>query len=182
MIALDIDARQLQRIADEFAASDRDLRRAFSRALSRTSRTLRTMARRELRAGLDLRAASFLRARLRLSRFRPRGSGLGAVSLWVGTNDMPATAFKGRPRQTASGATVGGRSFPGAFVGTGQSSGRRVVFRRRGRARLPIQAVTVPVQDEMNEILERQVFAEAGEIMMRNFRAELRARTIYGVG
>lgn len=182
MISFDINSGDLKRIADEFASSEKDLRRAFSRALSRTARTLRTRARKDLREGLSLRSAAVLKARLRLARYKARGSGMGAARLWVGTNDLPATAFKGTPREAAGGARVGGRSFPGAFVGRGSDSGKRIVFKRRGQARLPIQAVTVPVQEEMNDILEDQVFDEAQDLMMKNFRAELRARTIYNVG
>lgn len=182
MIALDIDSDQLQRIADEFGASEKDLRLAFSRALSRTSRTLRTMARKYLREGLELRAASVLKARLRLARYRAKGSGMGAARLWVGANDLPATAFKGKPRETSRGVRVGGRTFDGAFVGTGRDSGQQMVFKRKGHKRLPIYRETVSVQEEMNDILDRQVFQESQDLIMTNFRAELRARTIYRVG
>lgn len=182
MIELDIDGAQLKQIADEFAASEKDLRRAFSRALSRTSRTLRTQARKDLRAGLELRAASVLKARLRLKRYKARGARLGSAMLWVGTNDMAADAFKGKPRETASGARVGSRAFEGAFVGTSRGSGRSMVFKRRGRKRLPIYRETVPVADDMQEIMERQVFDQAQRVLIKNFRAELRARTIYNVG
>lgn len=191
MIALDIDSDQLQRIADEFGASEKDLRLAFSRALSRTSRTLRMMARKYLREGLELRAASVLKARLRLARYRAKGSGMGAARLWVGANDLPATAFKGKPRQTSRGVRVGGRTFDGAFVGTGRDSGKQMVFKRingpqkrRGPkgSELPISAVTVPVQEEVNDIIDRQVFQESQDLIMTNFRAELRGRTIYRVG
>ena len=182
MLQFDIDASEMRRIADEFAASEKDLRLAFSRALSRTSRALRAQARKDLREGLGLRAASVLKARLVLQRYRPRGSGLGAARLWVGANDMPATYFKGRPRETSSGARVGAHSFPGAFVGRGARSGKRVVFKRTGRDRLPIRAETVPVQEDVNAILDRQVFDQVSDLMARNFRAEIRARTIYKVG
>lgn len=182
MIGFDIDAGDIQKIAREFDASEKDLRRAAARALSRTSRTLRTRARKDLREGLNLRAAAILKARLRLAKYRAQGRGLGAARLWVGTNDLPSAAFKGKPRETASGAQLGGRSFDGAFVGRGEFSGKRIVFKRRGRARLPIRAVTVPVQDEMNAILEAQVMDDMSDLFFKNFRAEVRARTIYSVG
>lgn len=181
MIELQIDPGQLQAIADEFKASEKDLRRAFSRALSRTSRSLRTQARKELRQGLGLRSAAVLRARLQLKRFRPRGSGMGGAMLWVGTNDMPATAFKGAPRSTPGGAKVGGRQFPGAFVARGRASGKRIVFRRKGSGRLPIVAETVPIDDDADPIVA-EVYDQAVERLLQNFRAEVRARTIYKVG
>ena len=182
MIGLDIDAGEIQRIAREFDASEKDLRRASARALSRTSRTLRTRVRKALREGLELRSAAILKARLRLAKFRAQGNRMGAARLWVGTNDLPAGAFKGKPRQTAGGARVGKREFEGAFVGTSDTSARQMVFRRKGRARLPIYRVTVPVQEDMNAILERQVMDDASALFFKNFRAEVRARTIYNVG
>lgn len=182
MIGLEIDARELREIADEFGASEVQLRRAFSAALSRTGRTMKTQARKALREGLALRAASVLRARLRLRRIKASGGGMGAVSLWVGTNDMPAGWFKGAPRAVAGGAAAGGHSFPGAFIVRAQDSGKRMIFRRRGPARLPIEAVTVPVDDRMQTIIDAEVFAEMGKTVMKYLLAELRARTIYSVG
>jgi hypothetical protein len=182
MIGLPIDASELDRIAREFEASEKDLRLAYARALARTARTLRTQARKALREGLDLRSAAILKARLRLAKMRPRGQKIGAARLWVGANDLPATALKGKTRQTATGASVGGRDIDGAFVGTSDTSARQMVFKRSGRTRLPIFRVTVSVQDEITEILERKVFGDMAEAFMKNFRAEVRARTIYQVG
>lgn len=182
MLKLDIDAAEMRRIADDLGASEKDLRLAFSRALSRTSRTLRAQARKNLREGLDLRAASVLKARLALKRYRPRGSGLGAARLWVGANDMPAHYFKGTPRRTQGGARVGSRSFPDAFVARAQGAGTRMVFKRVGRERLPIRKETVSVQKEVNEVLDEEVFDQINDLLLQNFRAEIRARTIYKVG
>lgn len=182
MTALTFDDDELSAIAREFGASEKDLRRAYARALSRTARTMRTRARKALREGLDVRAAAVLKARLRLSKFKPRGTLLGGARLWVGANPLPATAFKGRPRQTAGGVSVGGREFPGAFVGTGKDSGTRQVFRRAGRTRLPIFRETAATQEDVNRILEQGVFDDMSRTFFKNFRAEVRARTIFGVG
>ncbi|ATI41947.1 hypothetical protein CBW24_07980 [Pacificitalea manganoxidans] len=182
MIELDLDPGQLRRIGAEFGASEQDLRRAFARALSRTARSLRSQARQALRQGLGLRAASVLKARLKLDRLRAQGNRMGAAQLWVGTNDLRADAFKGKPRRGAGGAQVGGHSWPAGFVARGAGSGKVMVFERRGRARLPIEVATEPVHEEMVEILDRQVFAEARQLVMKNFRAEVKTRTIYKVG
>lgn len=180
MIELKADAAALRRIADQFGASEQDLRKAYSRALSKTSRALRTQARKDLRQGLKLRAAAVLNARLQIKRIKASKRGLGGAMLWAGTNDMAATAFKGRPRQGATGASVGDKSFKGAFVGTGQGSGAALVFRRRGKDRLPIYAETAPIVDDADPILE-DVFNRASEIFFANFRREVRAATIYNV-
>lgn len=189
---LSFDAKRLQRIADEFSVSEKDLRKAYSRALSRTARTMRVRARAALRKGLDLRSAAILKARLRLVKMRPRGQKIGAARLWVGTNDMPADSFKGRPQKTSTGISIGGRDIPGGFVGTSKDSGKQMIFRRtdRQRQRGPnknskrqlIERATVATDDEMKDLLEQSVFDEVSEIFFKNFRAEVRARTIYSVG
>lgn len=176
MIGIEIDAREIRRIASEFAATEDQLRAAWRRAKTRTATRMRTEARKALRQGLGLRSAAILRARLRLRNTRD------TASLWVGLNDVPATAIKGRPRQGATGASIGERQFPGAFIGRGRDSGARMIFKRKGRSRLPIYAVTVPIKDEGERVLEREVMDDMADTLMRNFVAEVRARTIYGVG
>ena len=180
MMELQIDEAQMRSIADKLGASEEDIKRAHSRALSKTSRALRTQARKALREGLKLRAAAVLNARLKLVRFRPRGRSLGGALLWTGTNDLPARAFKGKPRQTATGAGIGGRSFKGAFVGTGQNSDAKIIFRRKGKARLPVYAETVSIVEEAEPILE-DVYRDVAAIFFKNFKSEIRARTIYNV-
>lgn len=180
MIELKIDAARMRSIGDELGASEDDLKKAYSRALMKTSRALRSQARKALREGLKLRAAAVLNARLKLVRFRPRGRALGGALLWTGTNDLPARAFKGTPRQTATGATVGQRSFKGAFVGTGQNSDAKIIFRRKGKDRLPVYAETVSIVEESEPILE-DVYQDVAAIFFKNFRSEVRARTIYNV-
>lgn len=176
MIEISIDAAGLARVAAEFGASEAQLRAALKRAENRTAQRLRTMARKALREGLALRSAAVLKARLRLRRSR-----VGA-SLWVGLNNLPASAFKGRPRASGGGVSAGGRQFSGAFIGRGQDSGSAQAFRRTGASRLPIEVVTVPIKDEADSILEAQVMREAADSFMQAFVAEVRARTIYGVG
>lgn len=190
MIELKIDAARMRSIGDELGASEDDLKKAYNRALAKTSRALRTQARKALREGLKLRAAAVLNARLKLVRFKPRGRGLGGALLWTGTNDLPARAFKGTPRQTATGAIVGGRSFKGAFVGVGQNSGAKIIFRRKANTRkrvkesnyaeLAIHEETVSIVEEAEPILE-DVYEDVATIFFKNFKSEVRARTIYNV-
>jgi len=170
MIGITIDAADLQRIAAEFAATEPQIRAAWRRAKSRTASRLRTEARKALRQNLGLRAASVLKARLRLRNMRD------SASLWVGLNNLRASAFKGRAKAGAGGVSVGARSFAGAFVARGQ------IFRRVGRSRLPIEVQTVPIKDVGDATLEAEVMEMAADTLLRNFTAELRARTIYNVG
>ena len=181
MLDLSIDDKKLRAIADEFEASDDDLRRAYSRALGRTASRMRTMSRKAIREGLQLRSAAVLKARLRLTRQKPRGDLIGGARLWIGENDMPLRYFKGRMTETASGVTVAGRTVAGAFIGKNTNEST-MAFIRKGAGRLPVTEATVEVQDDVDDILEREVYPEIAEYFFNTFRAEVRARTIYNVG
>ena len=180
---LTIDAKDLDRVAREVGASDKDMRRAFSRAISRTGTTLRKEDRMRLRSELDLRAAKALRNRLRLMRFRSRGGrDLGALRLWYGRNAMPAAAFKGRPRAVPGGVEFRGKTYAGAFLSKMGNQTRRRIWEREGRGRLPIGLVLIDIGDQMAHVVETRSFARVGEIFFGNFRREVRARTIFRKG
>lgn len=165
---------------DELGATEKQVGQAYSRALQRTAATLRRMSSTGLRTELGLRNAKALRKRLRTIKLR-RGRNLQAVTLWYGTNDLPVSAFKGTPKKTRTGASFRGVEFPGAFIAKGKD-GKRSIFRRRGRDRLPIVEQTMPVKDEIDVFLEDEIFDQVGDIFFRHFASDLRARAIYGVG
>lgn len=184
MLRFDFDASEMAKVAEEFGASDKQLAFAYSRALRRTASNMKTQARKGLRERLGLRSAAELRTRMAGFKFRKgsgSGSDLGAVRMWFGLNDLRAGAFKGRPRNSGSGATIAGREIPGGFVAK-NSKGQRTVMRRVGKSRYPIAEARVDIEDEAARFIEDEVFDEIEEVFFRNFRAEIRARTIYDVG
>lgn len=180
MLAFDFDARELKRIADEFEASEKDLRYAYSRALRRTAQTMKTRARKGLRTELQLRTAAELRKRLQGFRFK-RGKGLGEVKMWFGLNDMRVSAFKGRAARTGAGASFAGHDFPGAFIAR-NSKGRPTVMRRATQKAYPIREERMPIEDKAQIFIEDEVFDEIEEVFFKHFRAEVRARTLFKVG
>jgi len=70
-------------------------------------------------------------------------------------NPMPVKALtpaRGRlPVQKKGGIKVAGRKYPHAFVAKGRKGGN--VFERKGKARLPIKVVTVPIQPRATKII-----------------------------
>lgn len=180
MLAFDFDARELKAIADEFGASEKDLRYAYSRALRRTAQNMKTRARKGLRTELELRTAAELRKRLQGFRFK-RGKGMGQVSMWFGLNDMRVSAFKGRATGTGSGASFAGHDFAGAFVAK-NSKGRPTVMRRATQRAFPIREERMPIEDKAQVFVEDQVFDKIEDVFFKTFRAEVRARTLYKVG
>lgn len=182
MLHFDFDGSEMQRIADEFGATEKQLTFAYSRALRRTASNMQTQARKALRERLGLRSASELRKRMAGFKFkRGSGSDLGGVRMWFGLNDLRASAFKGRAKATGTGAAMAGRSVPGGFVSK-NSKGQRTVMRRVGKSRYPIAEARLDVSDVGWRVVEDEVFDEIEEVFFKNFRAEIRARTIYEVG
>jgi hypothetical protein len=180
MLAFDFDTSEMKRIADEFDASENDLRHAESRALRRTASTMKTRGRKGLRTELGLRTAAELRKRLQGFRFK-RGKGMGEVSMWFGLNDMRVSAFKGRATRTGAGASFAGQDFDGAFVGR-NAKGRQTVMRRVSKSRWPVKEERMSIEDKAQIYIEDEVFDEIEEVFFMNFRAEVRSRTLYGVG
>jgi len=180
MIHFDIEWGDLRRIGEELGATDKQVKLALSRALGRTASRLRTLSTRGLKSELDLRRVSALRNRLKSLRLR-KGSVEG-VQLWYGLNDMPASWFRGTPKQTADGATFRGKDFQGGFVGRSQYAKGKTVFRRKGKARLSIEEQMMPVQDKAETYIEDDVFVQLEDIFWPLFRRELEARVKFKIG
>lgn len=178
MLGFDINAQQLEAIADEFAASESQVDKAYGRAANRTAGTLRRMASTGLKTELGLRNTTALRRRIK--EYRIRGRRGRGVRLWFGVNNLPISAFKGRPRATPTGVKFGDITIHGAFLAT--RGGKLGVYERIGKAAFPIAPVKIPVADRIMVYLEDRVFVDLDAIFFKHFAAEIRARTIYGVG
>jgi len=180
MLHLDLDARQVAKISAEFAASPAQVRMAYSRALRRSAGTIRRIASRELRSELGLRNAKALRRRIKEYRLKGR-AGKSGVMIWFGTNDLPMSAFKGRPRKVSGGVDFNGQVVHGAFLANPHGGPKRV-YKRAGKERFPIKEVMVPVADRIMIYIEDNVFVDLEAIFFKHFLADIKARTIYGVG
>ncbi|MTH78749.1 phage tail protein [Paracoccus aestuariivivens] len=178
-VTLDLEA-DFDRVIKELKADEDDVRKAMSRALRRTATTLRVMSSKRVVPELQLRKAGDFRKRLKQMRTRIKRNH-GEVGIWVGLNDMGVSKFKGRASEYAGGAKFRDHEFPGAFVAKSQE-GRRSIFRRKHESRFPLVEQTLPIKDRADVILEDEVLPDAVDIFMKHFVADLRARTLYGVG
>lgn len=179
MLSFDLDAEGLARIAQEFAASPSEIEKAYGAALKRTASNIRRLSSKGLKTELGLRNATALRRRLKEYRYR-RGRGQSVV-LWYGANDLPVSAFKGRPREVPGGIEMNGTKLVGAFFAR-PGGKKRGVYRRVQDKRFPIVEARMPVADRMMIYLEDEVFVDIDTLFLRNFESEIRARTIFGVG
>jgi len=175
MLTFDIDLEQLKIAADQIGASDKVFKAMIARACSRTAATLRRMSGRGLKNELQLRTLGVLRKRLKSIRLRGNNTG---VSLWYGLNDLPVSAFKGRPRNTKDGAKKGNVEIKGGFVGK-TKRGKATIFKRAGEARLPIREQLLEIKDQADIYIEDEIFTEVDRIFWQHFERDLKARDKY---
>lgn len=181
MIQLNLDASALQLVADELDATEKQVKLAMRSTVSRMSSWLRVRAGRAIRAETKLRA-ELLRKRLKNIKLKYAGDGtIGGV--WIGLNPIDLKYLM--PEQDGLGVTAGPsgahESYEGAFMGprpgTLASKLRGGVYARKGKARLPIVRLGMPIQDKANKALEASVFEGFEEQFMKVFEREMKWRT-----
>lgn len=182
MLKFSLDTVAIESLTNELGLTDRQTRAALSRAVRRTAGTLRKRAERELKSELDVRKVAYLRRRLK--SFRLTRSGVEGARLWFGENPMFISGLRGSIKKTKDGAVFDGRAgrqeFDGGFIVKGKYG--RTIMTRKGKDRLPIAEGTVPVKDQMDGLVESQLFADCLEILWANFEREMSARARFAVG
>ncbi|MFU6379098.1 phage tail protein [Metapseudomonas otitidis] len=130
------------------ADAPRKLDVAAARALRKTAQWLRTHSSREIARELGI-TQSPIRHRYNIySQSTAR-----EVKLWVGLQPI-GVHYLGTPRQTRTGVKVGHREYDAAFISPMKST-QHLVFRRKGRERLPIEKVTEDWESPAVSTLER---------------------------
>ncbi len=130
------------------ADAPRKLDVAAARALRKTAQWLRTPSSREIARELGITP----------SPIRPRyniysQSTAREVRLWVGLQPIGVHSL-GTPRQTRTGVKGGHREYDAAVISPMKST-PRLVFRRKGRERLPIEKLTEDWEGPAVSALER---------------------------
>jgi hypothetical protein len=180
MLSFNIDWRSLREIGDKLEASNRQIGASLSRALRRTEATLRRMSSQGLTKELELRAAGSLRKRLKSIKLGTSGKGK-SVGLWYGLNDLPVSAFKGRPQQDRRGAWFKDFYFEGAFVAKSNVKGKQTIFKRVREAPLPITEQLILIQDRAIVYIEDEIFDKVEDIFWLHFMRDLKARVKYNI-
>lgn len=163
-----INAKGLDEIASQFAATEKQIAAAMRRAVSRTTRWAGTQVARKVASVTKIRSG-VLKGRMVVD-FVGRDGTLGRV--WAGLNPVDLKRLK--PRQTKSGVTAGPAKRPGAFISP-KLGGH--VFERVGKKRLPIKkSKGVEIYDEGQEAVA-QVAEQVGDRLMREFEHEMSWQT-----
>ncbi len=165
--ALDIDMSEaLARAPDILSAARQELDRAADRALTKTAKWLRTHSAREIGRELSIIQRPI---RIRFKVYPVRGQ--RETKLWIGLAPL-SVHYLGNPRQTPTGVSVGRHDYRHAFVDP-MKSRSPMVWRRKGRERLPIEKVTEDWQEGAQPVIqrwERRATARFAEIFEQEAR------------
>jgi hypothetical protein len=142
-------------LAEGFAAvpeilnrAQRQLDLAAARALRKTAQWLRTHSTREIAKTLGI-VQSPVRHRYNIFS---QATG-NQVKVWVGLQPI-SVHYLGNPKQTATGVAVGHRTYDDAFISQ-VKNGPAMVWRRKGRERLPLVRVTEDWEGPALDLLGR---------------------------
>ncbi|CAQ54356.1 putative minor tail protein z [Wolbachia endosymbiont of Culex quinquefasciatus JHB] len=137
---------------------------AIVRALNRTALWLKSKAAKKI----SEEKKSLIRKRLRI--FKAKTSRL-EVLIRANLYDIRASTI-GKIQKTRRGSKVGKHEFIGGFAAV-MPKGNSGMFKREGRAALPIKEVKLPLEPEASRIIENFVNYEVEKVFEKFFHREL---------
>lgn len=178
MFELKASGQGLATINAQIGATEKQITVAFNRAAQSTVSWMQRLARSIITQGLKLRSGAVLKPRLVVRRSKRRG--LTRLQFWIGLNDLPVEAFKGRPTITGDGVRHGSHVIEGGFF-IQVGGGKRLLVRRVADGRLPIARPTIPIEDDAREIVER-IYQQADDYFLKRYSQELFGLAARGYG
>ncbi|QOE32741.1 hypothetical protein CPT_Mano_008 [Achromobacter phage Mano] len=174
MLRLDVNADSLQRIALDIMATEQQAERALRSTLGKMAAWLRVRSLRGLAPHLQV-TQKVLRRRLKSFRLKATPGG-GEITVWYGLDPI-GLIYLGA-KQTGAGVTAGAHKRKSAFIANGRN-GNRQVFKRTGKARLPIEKQTLDVQEKAQTYIEDKLLGTAGfeAQFFKTFEHELQWQT-----
>ncbi|WP_265042230.1 phage tail protein [Wolbachia endosymbiont (group B) of Melanostoma mellinum] len=154
----------IERIIHNIDANKAKIELAAVRALNKTALWLKAQAAREI----SEEKKSLIRKRLRI--FKAKTSRL-EVLIRANLYDIRASTI-GKIQKTRRGSKVGKHEFIGGFAAV-MPKGNSGMFKREGRAALPIKEVKLPLEPEASRIIGNLVNYEVEEVFTKFFEREL---------
>lgn len=165
MIDLQISEHGISQIVEELGATPKHCQKALKSTLSKVAKWMQTRTARGLSAELQVQQ-KIIRRRLKKTSVVNTADGF-AIKLWYGLNDISLIHLGAK--KTKKGVTAGKRKVDGAFIAKGQ------VFKRKGKARLPLEKQTVTIQQQGNKYLEKAISQQDFETQFfKTFEHELK--------
>ncbi|WP_105901428.1 phage tail protein [Vibrio gangliei] len=191
-LLFNIDTEEIDAIQNVFGATQAQVKAAYNRALTRTAKTMKSMANKKLKDELQVRRMKDLRRRLQTFRLKStsKQTRLDELKLWFGMNDIPVSKLKGRikalgAKKRPQGAMfspagkVKAQTYDDGFVANAYN--KRSIFTRTTQAQYPIKEARVPVSDELQDAIEDEIFSELTDVFMKHFETDLKGRVRMGL-
>ncbi|XBS66585.1 phage tail protein [Wolbachia endosymbiont of Armadillidium arcangelii] len=160
-------SNNINEIISNIDRKEQKVKLAAIKALNRTALWLKAQAAKEI----SEEKKSLIRKRLRI--FKAKTSRL-EVLIRANLYDIRASAI-GKTQKTRRGSKVGKHEFIGGFAAVMQK-GNSGMFKREGRAALPIKEVKLPLEPEASRIIGNLVNYEVEKVFTKFFKRELSCR------
>ena len=187
-----IDVEELEAVQNILGATESQVKAAYNRALSRTARTVRSLANKEIRDSMQVKNLKAIRKRFQNFRLRSpsKQKKLDELRLWFGLNDMSVGYLRGRIRRNGSKRSPNGVTFTPKGKMTPQTYeqgfianryNRRSIFTRTTDNRYPIKEARVPISEALQVTIEDEIFERLPEIFLKHFETDLKGRVKMGL-
>ncbi|WP_406829204.1 phage tail protein [Wolbachia endosymbiont (group B) of Athalia cordata] len=157
----------MNEIISNIDGKEQKVKLAAIKALNRTALWLKAKAAKEISEEKKIKL-SLIRKRLRI--FKAKTSRL-EVLIRANLYDIRASAI-GKIQKTRRGSKVGKHEFIGGFAAV-MPKGNSGIFKREGRAALPIKEVKLPLKPEASRIIGNLVNYEVEEVFTKFFERQL---------
>ncbi|WP_264375428.1 phage tail protein [Wolbachia endosymbiont (group B) of Sphaerophoria taeniata] len=157
-------SNNINEIISNIDGKEQKVKLAAIKALNRTALWLKAKAAKEI----SEEKKSLIRKRLRI--FKAKTSRL-EVLIRANLYDIRASAI-GKIQKTRRGSKVGKYEFIGGFAAV-MPKGNSGMFKREGRAALPIKEVKLPLEPEGSRIIKDLVNYESERVFEKYFKHEL---------
>ncbi|WP_265035194.1 MULTISPECIES: phage tail protein [unclassified Wolbachia] len=160
-------SNNINEIISNIDRKEQKIKLAAIKALNKTAIWLKSKAAKEISEEKKIKL-SLIRKRLRI--FKAKTSRL-EVLIRANLYDIRASAI-GKIQKTRRGSKVGKHQFIGGFAAV-MPKGNSGMFKREGRAALPIQEVKLPLEPEGSRIIKDLVNYESEREFEKYFKHEL---------
>ncbi|MBV2145270.1 MAG: phage tail protein [Wolbachia endosymbiont of Pissodes strobi] len=157
----------IEKVMQSIDAERKKVEKAAVSGLNKTALWLKAQVAKEISEEKKIKL-TIMRKRLRI--FKARTSRLD-VLMRANLYDIRASEV-GKMKQTRKGAKIGKHDFIGAFTAV-MPKGNSGIFKREGRAALPIKEVKLPLEPEASRIIGNLVNYEVEKVFEKFFHREL---------
>lgn len=169
MIRIDVNTDQLLPSLGVIELTQKEINAAAHRAYQRTAKAVQKQVLKVLSKELETKNSKAMRRRIKLKRRH------GKFSLFVGLNDLPVSALKGRMKQISNGVVFRGQRFDKAFIAK-MPNGKKSAWLRRTKDRMSLAEVKAPIHGDAENAIRRKLYDDIVELFRHHFETDIRGR------